>query len=126
MNPPPLRSSTVAWKDYALVLLWMAPPTMAWLFSIFILMPRLERLWEHVGQHSARISTLIDVSRAFVDYGRIIIVAAIGLALLLEKFALWWPIYRRSVLTVFVFIYITLMFFLTLSLATAGLGLVKL
>ena len=109
-----------------MLLLWMVPPTLAWLFSIVILMPRLERVWEHVGQHSARITTLIDLSRAFVDYGRIILVAAIGLALLLEQFAPWWPIYRRSIMAAFVFIYATLMFLLVLSLATEGLGLIKL
>lgn len=126
MSSPPLRNSAVVWKDYALALLWMVPPTLAWLFSIVILMPRLERVWEHVGQHSAGISTLIDLSRAFVDYGQFIFVVVMGLALFLEKFASWWPIYRRSILAAFVFIYMTLVFALTLCLATAGLGVIKL
>jgi hypothetical protein len=76
-------------------LAYVLPTTAFWLFADFILMPRIELIWEQAGNRAARAVWVINLSRAFADHFHYIIAGIVLILVLLEHTWPRWPEIRR-------------------------------
>jgi hypothetical protein len=95
MNPPN------GWKTYGKAILFLAPPSLAWMLAEVFIMPKLKQLCSDAGGVNSALFTVTD---NIVRYG--VWAAALFIAALvtLEFLSSSWPRYRAIALGIFVYL----------------------
>jgi hypothetical protein len=120
MSPKP------AWKIYTLVMVALMPTWFAWIFSMTVLFPKVEKLWNDFGPQaegrtvSAALEFIISFSRfAFGNSSILVGVAVLAMVLLEARLKSWarWRSVTLTALTVLLNAFVLLSLVLMTALA---------
>lgn len=97
-------STKPAWKIYTLVMVTLVPTLFAWIFSMTVLFPKVEKLWRAFGPQaegrsvSAGLEFIISFSKFAFGNSTILVGLAALILVLLEVRSKTWPRWRSVVL----------------------------